>query len=139
MGDPEPPARRPGGVTLLAVLIVISGLLQLMVAIGVLIARGDSEFIRQTGLSSGAWLWVGIVGIIIAFVYLLVARGLMRGSGLARGLATLSALLSLAGGLWGVFTYAGNLQWSSILSVAVALVVLGLLWSSRASAFFRSH
>lgn len=139
MGYAQAPARRPGGVTLLAVLIVISGLLQLMVAIGVLIARGDSEFVRQTGVSQGAWLWVGIVGIVIAIVYLLVARGLMRGNALARGLATLSALLSLATGLWGVVTYGGNLQWSSILSVAVALIVLGLLWSSRASAFFRSR
>lgn len=139
MGLPESAAPRPGGVTLLAVLIVISGLLQLMVAIGVLIARGDAEFVAQTGLSADVWLWVGIVGIIVAIVYLLVARGLMRGSGLARGLATLSALVSLAGGLWGVFTYGGNLQWSSILSVAVALIVLGLLWSFRASAFFRSR
>ncbi len=139
MAYPEQSVRRPGGVTLLAVLIVVSGLLQLMVAIGVIIARGNAAFVQQTGISSDVWLWAGIVGIVTAVAYLLVARGLMRGSGLARGLATLVALVSLASGLFGMFTYGGNLLWSSILSVAVALIVLGLLWSSRASAFFRSR
>ena len=38
-----------------------------------------------------------------------------------------------------MFIFGGNLLWSSILSVAVALIVLGVLWSYRASAFFRSH
>jgi len=35
---------------------------------------------------------VGIVSVIIAVVYLLVARGLTNGSGLARGLAALVAV-----------------------------------------------
>lgn len=89
------PARRPAGVTLLAVLIVISGLLGLFGSIALIIGRGSDEFVRSSGVQSGTLLWVGVVGVIIALVYLAVARGLTRGSGLARGLAALVAVLSL--------------------------------------------
>src|SRR5664279_1420558 len=81
----QAPARRPGGITLLAVLIVVSGLLGLIGSIAVIIGRGNDDFVRDTGVGSSTLLWVGIVGVIIAVVYLLVARGLTRAAGLPGG------------------------------------------------------
>jgi hypothetical protein len=135
----QSPARRPGGVTLLAVLIVISGLLGLFGAIAVIIGRENDEFVSNTGTSSGTLLWVGIVGVIVALVYLAVARGLTRGSGLARGLCTLVAVLSLASGIYGFIIHSSNLRWSSLGSAILAFFVLVLLYSPKANAFFRSH
>jgi hypothetical protein len=133
------PTRRPGGITLLAVLIVINGLLGLVGAIAVIIGRGSDEFVRSTSVTSDTLLWVGIVGIIISIVYLLVARGLTRGSGLARGLATLVAILSLASGIYGAVIHSGNLRYSSIGSAVLAAIVLLLLYSPKANAFFASR
>ncbi|HYN71979.1 MAG TPA: hypothetical protein VES60_05705 [Nakamurella sp.] len=135
----QAPARRPFGITLLAVLIVVSGLLGLIGAIAVIIARGNDDFVRDTGVGSSTLLWVGIVGVIIAVVYLLVARGLTRGSGLARGLAALVAVLSLASGIYQAIIHSGSLRWSAIVSALLALIVLMLLFSPRANAFFASH
>jgi hypothetical protein len=135
----QAPARRPGGITLLAVLIVISGLLGLIGSIAVIIGRGNDDFVRDTGVGSSTLLWVGIVGVIIAVVYLLVARGLTRGSGLARGLAALVAVLSLASGIYQAIIQSGSLRWSAIVSALLALIVLLLLFSPRANAFFGSH
>ncbi len=132
-------ARRPGGITLLAVLIVVSGLLGLIGSIAVIIGRGNDDFVRDTGVGSSTLLWVGIVGVIIAVVYLLVARGLTRGSGLARGLAALVAVLSLASGIYQAIIQSGSLRWSAIVSAVLALIVLSLLFSPRANAFFGSH
>ena len=132
-------ARRPGGITLLAVLIVVSGLLGLIGSIAVIIGRGNDDFVRDTGVGSSTLLWVGIVGLIIAVVYLLVARGLTRGSGLARGLAALVAVLSLASGIYQAIIHSGSLRWSAIVSAVLALIVLSLLFSPRANAFFGSH
>ena len=132
-------ARRPGGITLLAVLIVVSGLLGLIGSIAVIIGRGNDDFVRDTGVGSSTLLWVGIVGVIIAVVYLLVARGLTRGSGLARGLAALVAVLSLASGIYQAIIHTGSLRWSAIVSALLALIVLSLLFSPRANAFFGSH
>ena len=135
----QAPARRPGGITLLAVLIVVSGLLGLIGSIAVIIGRGNDDFVRDTGVGSSTLLWVGIVGVIIAVVYLLVARGLTRGSGLARGLAALVAVLSLASGIYQAIIQSGSLRWSAIVSALLALIVLMLLFSPRANAFFGSH
>jgi hypothetical protein len=135
----QAPARRPGGITLLAVLIVVSGLLGLIGSIAVIIGRGNDDFVRDTGVGSSTLLWVGIVGVIIAVVYLLVARGLTRGSGLARGLAALVAVLSLASGIYQAIIQSGSLRWSAIVSALLALIVLMLLFSPRANAFFASH
>ena len=135
----QAPARRPAGITLLAVLIVVSGLLGLIGSIAVIIGRGNDDFVKDTGVGSSTLLWVGIVGVIIAVVYLLVARGLTRGSGLARGLAALVAVLSLASGIYQAIIQSGSLRWSAIVSAVLALIVLSLLFSPRANAFFRSH
>ena len=135
----QAPARRPGGITLLAVLIVVSGLLGLIGSIAVIIGRGNDDFVSDTGVGSSTLLWVGIVGVIIAVVYLLVARGLTRGSGLARGLAALVAVLSLASGIYQAIIQSGSLRWSAIVSAVLALIVLSLLFSPRANAFFGSH
>jgi hypothetical protein len=135
----QAPARRPGGITLLAVLIVVSGLLGLIGSIAVIIGRGNDDFVRDTGVGSSTLLWVGIVGVIIAVVYLLVARGLTRGSGLARGLAALVAVLSLASGIYQTIIQSGSLRWSAVVSALLALIVLLLLFSPRANAFFASH
>ena len=48
--------RRPGGVTLLAVLIVISGLLGLIGSIAVIIGRSNDDVLRNTSVSSGTLL-----------------------------------------------------------------------------------
>jgi hypothetical protein len=106
-------------VTLLAVLIVISGLLGLFGSIAVIIGRGSDEFVRSSGVQSGTLLWVGVVGVIIALVYLAVARGLTRGSGLARGLAALVAVLSLASGCYQAIISTGSLRYSAIVSAVL--------------------
>ena len=134
----QAPARRPGGITLLAVLIVVSSL-GLIGSIAVIIGRGNDDFVQDAGVGSSTLLWVGIVGVIIAVVYLLVARGLTRGSGLARGLAALVAVLSLASGIYQAIIQSGSLRWSGIVSAVLALIVLSLLFSPRANAFFGSH
>jgi hypothetical protein len=132
-------APRPAGVTVLAVLIVISGLLGLIASIAVIIGRSDDEFVASTSVDSATLLWVGITGVILALVYLAVARGLTRGSGLARGLTTFVAVLSLASGIYGAIIHSGNLRYSSISSALLAAIVLLLLYSPQANAFFRSR
>ena len=136
LGDRAP---RPGGVTLLAVLIVISAVLGLIGSVIVIVARNDSDFVNSTSVSSDTLLWVGVIGLLNALLYLAVARGLTRGSGLARGFTTLVAILSLAGGVYGFIIHSGNLRWSSLSSALLAVIVLVLLYSPKANAFFASR
>ena len=74
-----------------------------------------------------------MVGVIIALVYLAVARGLTR------GLAALVAVLSLASGCYQAIIHPGSLRYTAIVSAVLAVIVLILLFSPRANAFFRSR
>jgi hypothetical protein len=115
---------RPFGVSLITVIIVISGVLGVMAGVLALL-----DFTDNVGLISG------IVVLAVGLVYLLVARGLWRGSGGARLIVAIVTVISLANGIWMLFTAAGQ-RWSGVFSAIVAVIVLAILYSKRASAFF---
>lgn len=137
---PESP-RRPAAITVLAALIVISGILTLLTSIVLIVGSQSPEFVSSTYPNSGTGtvLWLGILGVILALAYLAVARGLLRGSGLARGLATVVTVLSLISAILGLIFNTGNLRWGSLGSGILAAFVLYLLHSPKANRFFRAH
>jgi hypothetical protein len=116
---------RPFGVSLLTVIIVISGVLGIVAGIVALLDFGDTVGL----ISAGLLLLVGLI-------YLLVARGLWNGSSGARLVVAIVTVLSLLNGLWLLFTAAGQ-RWSGLFSAVVALIILAILYSRRASEFFR--
>jgi hypothetical protein len=132
-------ARRPAGVTLLVVLIVIGGILQVAGGVLLVLGHNNATVIREAKTSSDRLLWFGIGAIVIGVIYLLVSRGLAHGNGLARFIVGLLSLLSLAGGVWAIVTQHGNLRNQGISSAIVGLVVLLLLYSPKANAFFRTN
>jgi cytochrome bd-type quinol oxidase subunit 2 len=133
------PARRPGGVTLLVVLIIIGGALELIGGIFLAVTHNNARVLRNTDKSSQFLLSVGIVAIVIGLIYLLVSRGLAHGNGFARFLVGLISLISLVGGVWAILTQHGNLRSQGISSAVVGAVILLLLYSPKANAFFRTN
>ena len=138
------PARRPGGVTLLVVLIVIHGVLAAVAGALIIIFRSDQSFLDQVqaqaaGTASDELLWYGIGTVVIGLIYLLVAQGLAHGNGFSRFLVALVSVIALVGGIYLAIRYAGTLRWQGIIEAALGLVVLLLLYSPRASEFFRTN
>lgn len=116
---------RPFGVSLITVIIIISGALGVIAGVVALLDVRDS-----IGLISG------LVMLAVGLVYILVARGLWNGSGGARLIVAIVTVLSLANGVWMLLT-AGGQRWSGLGSAIVAVIVLAILYGKRASAFFR--
>jgi len=116
---------RPFGVSLLTVIIVISGILGIIGGIVALLDFGNS-----VGLISA------LVVLLVGLIYLLVAKGLWNGSSGARLIVAIVTVLSLLNGIWMLVTVAGQ-RWSGLFSIIVALIVLGILYSRRATIFFR--
>lgn len=116
---------RPFGVSLLTVIIVISGILGLVGGIVALLDFGDS---------------VGLIGALVVLavsvVYLLVARGLWNGSAGARLVVAIVTVISLINGVWMLIAASGQ-RVNGLGSVIVAVIVLAILYSRKASAFFR--
>ena len=120
-------AARPAGVTLIAVIVWINGLLSIIGGIVALIAAGSAAFVPA------------IVSIIIGVLTLAVGVGLLRGSRVARVIATIFLVLSLASAIYSAVVGISALGSIivPIVSGALALIALILLWTSRASSFFR--
>lgn len=122
--------RRPGGVTLVAVLVIINGILELLG--GVLGLAGAAVG------GAGVLAAVPVLALVLGILTLLVGLSLLRGGQIARGLTTVVLALDLAFAVLAVFRDVGSSQiWSPVVSGALALIGIVLLWTRRASEFFR--
>lgn len=137
------PTRRPGLVTLLLILVVIEGLVSIFVGLLFVLAR-DSATVNGDLAAAGASgsavaLWVGILLIVIGVVYLLVARGMANGNGFSRFVVAAVTLVNIIGGIWLLVAHPGAARWSTVASILLGVIVLAILYSPKASAFFRTH
>ena len=115
---------RPIGVTIIGAVIVIEGILLLLGGILGLFTGQD-----------GVPILVPIITGIIGLVYVLVARGLFRGSGGARLLVGILTLISLVIGVWTLLFYSG-IRIQGLIQALIAVIILMVLWSPKAKAFF---
>jgi hypothetical protein len=122
--------RRPGGVTLVAVIVVISGILQLL--------GGILGIAGVAAIGAGAIVALPIIAVVLGILTILVGLSLLRGGQIARAITTIVLAIDLAFAILGIFQSVGTSSiWSPIVSGALALLGIILLWTRRASAFFR--
>lgn len=122
-------AKRPAGVTLIAVLTWISAALHIL--LGILVLRGVLSADGVSDLS--AWIAIG-VGIVI----FCVSVGLFSGSNIARILVTLSLSASILAAVVLVADDPAGPIAGPIISAATAVIGIILLYTGRAGDFFRS-
>lgn len=126
---------RPGGVTLVAVLTWISGALDVL---------GGTLLLFQTSIASTVERFGGesqliasaIVSILLGVVVIIVAVGLMRGSAGARVVITIFQALSIMSSIFLAVSYPPGAI-GEYFSIAIAVIIIALLWTRRASDFFR--
>lgn len=123
-------AKRPGGVTLVAVIVWIQGFLS---AFGgfLLMVRANTP----NGTMSGFNL-IGLISLVLGIVTIIVGVGLLRGSSTARVLTTLVLVLSIASAIYAMIA-TGNVA-TQIISALLAVIGLILLYTKAASDYFRS-
>ncbi len=130
------PVKRPGGVTLLGVLVVISGVLYVISGIfALVVAIGTSVSVDLTNSQRTALIAVAVVILLLGIIELAVARGLFRGNNTARVIVAIVNVLTILAGLFALFQ-SGNQRGTSIGQVIIAIIVLALLYSGRANEFF---
>lgn len=117
---------RPGGVTLVAVLAWISGAVNVIAGILLLIAA----------LMAPDALWYGLIQLVLGIITIAVAFGLLRGSNGARVLLTVVFVLNLISAVFVIFFQQAQI-WSGIVSGVAVVIGLVLLWTRRANEFFQ--
>lgn len=129
--------RRPAGVTLIAVLAWIEGAFNILAGVLMLVFQHEPS-VRSAWSSSSSLITSAILTILFGVVVVLIAGGLLRGSGGARLVVTIIQVLSIAADAFTAWTFPGQFAWAAI-SALISLIVIILLWTGRASDFFRSR
>jgi hypothetical protein len=111
---------RPAGVTVIAVLTWINGAINIASGIISLIGGGGTP---------------GWITLALGVVTLAVGVGLLNGSNVARIIATIVFVLSVAAAIYLLFN--GGTLWSAIVSGGLSLIGLILLWTGKSNSFFK--
>ncbi|WP_353807501.1 DUF7144 family membrane protein [Agromyces sp. SYSU T00194] len=124
-------ATRPGGVTFVAILTWIGGFFDILGgALVLLFGAGQAAEGARVSLTT-----IAIVSIIVGVVAIAVAAGLLRGNSAARIIVTIVEVLSIAGSVWVIVVTPSAI--AEYFSIAFGLLIIALLFSRRANAFFR--
>ncbi len=124
---------RPFGVTILAILTAINGIISfgLVAFVGIIFAW-IGEFVPRalTGLFAIIAIVVSVVAVIFGLIYLLLAWGLWSGKGWAWTITLILTILSLFGSLITVTSGIG------IVSLIIDILILYYLTRPHVKAFF---
>ena len=126
---------RPGGVTLVAVLTWIVGLLDVLAGTILLFQTSVAATVEEFGGASQL-IATAIFQIVVGVVIIAIAGGLLRGSPSARIVVTVFQVLSIMGGVFLAIAYPPGAI-GAYIGIAISLVIIFLLWTGRANAFFR--
>ena len=129
-------ARRPAGVTLIAVLAWIEGALDIVAGVLLLVFQNDPS-VLDAWYGRTALLTSAILGILFGVIVVLIAGGLLRGSRGARIVVTIVQLFAIAGDAFTAFASPSQFAWAAI-GALVSLIIIILLWTGRANDFFHS-
>jgi uncharacterized membrane protein HdeD (DUF308 family) len=121
--------RRPRLVTVVGVLVILSGILDLLLGLVWLFYEPDGDKSNNLGA------WIGIALLVIGAVQVILARGLFRGDSRSRAIIAFAIGLDIVIGLISL-TAGNNPRGLSITDLIFAVAAIAILYSSKANAFF---
>lgn len=126
-------SRRPFGVSLLSILVIIAGALDVLAGVLSVSIRGDGDLLVDLKGSQGEITAFGTGLIILGVIAIVVGFMLWRGSGFARILIGVIALVRLIGTIWAFASFDREHWYEGIGSVVIYALVAGyLLFGSTA-------
>ena len=144
------PVQRPGTITFIVVLMWINAILEIIGGILLIIASRSNDVVEsvQAGvennipveqISQTSLLWAGIISILFGLITILLANGLKNGSNGVRIFLTILIVLQILVDAAEMTALKNESVWTGLVAILIWLIVLGMLWSSRASAYFKQR
>ncbi len=132
-------APRPASVSVAIVLGWVSVLLDVIGGVSLFLLAGDDDVLAALGTGTTSVQSAALGSLVVAVALSAVLYALGRGSNVARGLVSAVMLLRLGLGIWMLLAFGTHHLTEALLTVAIALVTLALLWNPRAGAFFATN
>ena len=133
--------RRPTGVTIIAILNIIGGIIMLIGGVA-LVAAGSilPSIPMTTGELSGVPAWlvgtgaiaIGIIVLVLGILSFIVAYGLLKGAGWAWSLTVILSIVSIV--LNAISVATGN--FGGIISIIISAIILYYLYRPHVKSFF---
>ena len=132
-------AKRPGIITLIGVLGMISGVVKVLSGAAIALSSKKAELFSNQSLSSNEVIWVGVILMLLGAFTLFLANSILSGEKWAQVLYGVVFTLNLVAGLLSLIANTGSSRWSGLVSAVFAFVVLQLLFSERSQAYFEDE
>ncbi|MCB0917125.1 MAG: hypothetical protein KDC39_00980 [Actinobacteria bacterium] len=130
------PVRRPFSVTVVVVLVWIYAILTIIGGLLLFFNANNEQLLLDAQTTSGTVRLTALVGILLGLIVAVVASSLGGGSRFARFLITLVLILRILYDIYLLAAWGGEFLGATIISVIILLLILFLLWNSKASRFF---
>lgn len=128
------PARRPGVVTFIGVIIYIQAAMALVAAVVMISFSAQTRVQETLGLTTADLVWSGVWEAVMAVLLLLVAGGIMRGSrgfrlfvAIVMGIRMVSAVALM------LIHHTGGYLFNALTSVLIGVLVLWALYGYQPS------
>ena len=134
----SPTRERPGTVTTVVVLTYLAGFLDIVAGVVIWALAGSGSLQEAVGTSQGTLTAVAITNIVIGLVVIGVGVMLAGGSPFARILVTILMTIRIVAAIAGLALLGLSGAAESIMALAIAVVVIALLWNQRANEYFNA-
>ncbi|WP_438853978.1 hypothetical protein [Agromyces sp. M3QZ16-3] len=125
---------RPVTITIIGVLAFIAGAIDMISGVILFFLLAVPEVVDGFG-GTGPLITAAIASIVVGLITAVLAGGLLRGSQPARLIVTVLQVISIIGSLFLAVAYLG-IPVGEWIGLAVSALVVILLWTPKASAFF---
>ena len=130
---------RPTSVTVTVVLGWISVIADVAVGISLIVLAGNESVLSALEIGSDDARTYGIVSLAFAVLVAVAVYLLGKGSNISRMLVSIVMALRVGFGIWAIIALGSHHLAEAIITIAIAVVVLALLWNESANRFFASN
>jgi hypothetical protein len=117
----------------------IAVVLDVVGGVALLVLAGNGDVTSALGADEATARTVGIVSLVIAAILALVVYLLGKGSNVARMLVTIVMLLRIGFAIWAIVAFGTHQLAEAIVSMAIAVTAIVLLWNDKANTFFATN
>ena len=130
---------RPTSVTVAVVLGWISVVADVAAGIALIALAGNDSVLSVLEIGSDDARTYGIVSLAFAVLVAVAVYLLGKGSNISRMLVSIVMALRVGFGIWAIIALGSHHLAEAIITIAIAVVVLALLWNESANRFFASN
>jgi hypothetical protein len=131
------PVRRPFLLSLVTILMMISGALGVIAGIILTVLHNNDDLMSDSGESSSTLLTLGISAIILGLIHIWLASALRNGSRFARAVVVVYEVLQIVAAVWALIALHDAYRANALVTILISLFVIWYLYGNdRSRAYF---